>query len=62
MTVAVQREREREKREGNEQKYLSFSPAISIMPLNFDENYKLIPGVIFVFVFLCLFIIADAIK
>jgi len=38
MTVAVQieKEKEREKREGNEQKYPSFSSEISIMPLNFD--------------------------
>jgi len=48
---------EREKRGTNQQKYPSFFLQISILPINFAGNYKIIPDVVFVLIFLCSVII-----
>jgi len=48
---------ERKKRGKNFNKPFIFAE-MSIMPLNFNGNYTIVPSVIFVYVFLCPFIIA----
>lgn len=57
MVVTIQSERERS-RGRSYKKCPSFLLVISIMPLDFDINYKTTPSVVFVLVFLCSIIIS----